>query len=400
MEIKASDTYRCELSGGLSYDSILSLMELYQPLISPQAVVVYLTLAAEANPPRTQQSHSRLFALTSIDPMAFDRAVAKLEEYMLVRVWQKVSDNRTSYIYMLNTPMSVKSFTSSSIYMNRYMNAMGSKQLETTLSRLNNDSLSTQGYKDITRAVVHKNSVRKEEEEVNYTKVKPRYRFSVDDTTINFDYEQFIASTSPLVYPVELRTQENLSLIGKLATVYGLSVDQMRVLVSRSVSMSTMEFNAERLKLLAAKTKGEITKAADIYSLSPVSFLQARQNGAEVTLTDKKMIEHLAMDMHFSNEVINVMIEYILSVSANRLNPKFVDMVAGEWARDGIETKEQALLEVRKTVSKNTGRSRSNIKIDMPEYIRQQQEGSLPKSRKATEETLSAVKELQNRMKD
>jgi replication initiation and membrane attachment protein DnaB len=174
----------------------------------------------------------------------------------------------------------------------------------------------------------------------------------------------------------------------------------MRVLVSRSVSMSTMEFNAERLKLLAAKTKGEITKAADIYSLSPVSFLQARQNGAEVTLTDKKMIEHLAMDMHFSNEVINVMIEYILSVSANRLNPKFVDMVAGEWARDGIETKEQALLEVRKTVSKNTGRSRSNIKIDMPEYIRQQQEGSLPKSRKATEETLNAVKELQNRMKD
>lgn len=398
MEIKASDTYRCELSGGLSFEGIVSLMELYQPLISAQAAVVYLTLAAEASALRTQQSHSRLFALCGIDPLTFDRALAKLEEYMLVRVYEREGENRTAYIYMLNTPMSVKTFTANGIYMNRYMNAMGQKQTETTLSKLNGESLSTQGYKDITRAVTHK-SYANENEEVSYTKVKPRYRFSVDDTTINFDYEKFISSTSPLVYPVELRTTENMSLIGKLATVYGLSADQMRILVSRCVSLSTMEFNAEKLKILAARTKGEITKAADVYSLSPVSFLQAKQNGAQVTAADKKLIEHLAMDMHFSNEVINVMLEYILSVSDNRLNPKFVDMVAGEWARDGIETKEQALLETKKQVRKSS-QAKTNIKVDMPEYIRQQQEGNLPKSRKATQETLDAVRELQNKMKD
>ncbi len=398
MEIKASDTYRCELTGGLSFESIVSLMELYQPLISAQAAVVYMTLAAEASSLRTQQSHSRLFALCGIDPLTFDRAMAKLEEYMLVRIYRKESENRSNYIYILNPPMSARSFTNSAIFMNRYMNAMGSKQMETTLSKLSSDTLSTQGYQDITRTVVH-TATRKEEEDLSYTKVKPRYRFSVDDTTINFDYEKFIASTSPLVYPVELRTTENLSLIGKLATVYGLSPDQMRILVSRCVSLSTMEFNADRLKILAARTEGEVTKAADIYSLSPVSFLQAKQNGAQVTPTDKKMIEHLAMDMHFSNEVINVMLEYILSVSSNRLNPKFVDMVAAEWARDGIETKEQALLEAKKQIRK-TSSQKTNIRIDMPEYIRQQQEGNLPKSKKATEETLNAVRELQNKMKD
>jgi replication initiation and membrane attachment protein DnaB len=104
--------------------------------------------------------------------------------------------------------------------------------------------------------------------------------------------------------------------------------------------------------------------------------------------------------MHFSNEVINVMLEYILSVSANRLNPRFVDMVAGEWARDGIETKEQALLQAKKSVSKNRNSTGSPIKVDMPEYIRQQQEGTLPKSRKATQETLDMVREMQNKMKD
>ncbi|MDO4521455.1 MAG: DnaD domain protein, partial [Erysipelotrichaceae bacterium] len=182
------------------------------------------------------------------------------------------------------------------------------------------------------------------EEESGYTTFKPRYRFtSVDDTTINFDYERFIASTSALVYPVELRTQENLATIGKLATIYGLSANQMRILVSKCVNLKTMEFNSDKLRILASRTEGTQKASSDVYSLSPVSFLQAKQNGAEVTMTDKRMIEHLSMDMHFSNEVINVMLEYILSVSANRLNPRFVDMVAGEWARDGIETKEQAL---------------------------------------------------------
>ena len=401
MEIKASDTYRCELTGGISFEAVVSLCELYQPLITPAAAVVYLTMAAEASSLKTQQSHSRLFSLTSMDPIAFDRAVARLEEYMLVRVYCRKGERNDSYIYVLNVPMSAKNFTASQIYMKRYMNAMGSKQTETTLSRLQSDSVPTQGYQDITRTVIHHNE-EMAEEETNYTPVKPRYRFAgVEDTAINFDYERFIASTSSLVYPVELRTQENLATIGRLATVYGLTADQMRILVSKCVNLKTMEFNSEKLRILAARTEGEVKASSDVYSLSPVSFLQAKQNGAEVTMTDKRLIEHLSLDMHFPNEVINVMLEYILSVSSNRLNPRFVDMVAGEWARDGIETKEQALLEAKKAVTKNRKQnSGTNIRIDMPEYIRQQQEGTLPKSRKATQETLDMVKEMQKKMKD
>ena len=37
------------------------------------------------------------------------------------------------------------------------------------------------------------------------------------------------------------------------------------------------------------------------------------------------------------------MIEHILKISQNRLNRNFVDMVAAEWARDGVTTKQQAL---------------------------------------------------------
>ena len=125
MEIKASDTYRCELTGGISFEAVVSLCELYQPLITSAAAVVYLTMAAEASSLKTQQSHSRLFSLTSMDPIAFDRAVARLEEYMLVRVYCRKGERNDSYIYVLNVPMSAKNFTASQIYMKRYMNAIG-----------------------------------------------------------------------------------------------------------------------------------------------------------------------------------------------------------------------------------------------------------------------------------
>lgn len=49
--------------------------------------------------------------------------------------------------------------------------------------------------------------------------------------------------------------------------------------------------------------------------------------------------------MEFSDDVINEMMEYILKRSENKLRKIFVEMVAGEWARDEVKTKEDALLE-------------------------------------------------------
>jgi len=51
-----------------------------------------------------------------------------------------------------------------------------------------------------------------------------------------------------------------------------------------------------------------------------------------------------------------VMIEYIRERSDNQLNSRFVDMVAGEWARDGVHTREEALKERNKKAVNSYGR--------------------------------------------
>ena len=368
MELKPKDSYRTECSFSLSDSMMQSLVILYQPLITPEALVVYLTLQAEAG--RTvMETHSRLFALTGISADVFDRACAKLEEYMLLRRYVREAETKNSYIYVLNAPMNPKDFMSSALYMNRYTKVLGIRQAESSALLLKAHEVSTQGYRDITRTVRHMPEEHAMDKTVEYVTVKPRNNFLNDDSTIVFDYEKFIATTSSLVFPVELRTQENLYLIGKLATVYGLGPDRMRVLVKDCVNLATMEFDGEKLRLKASREKPEQTTSGDPYSLAPVSFLQSKQNGAQVSRADQKILEHLAMDMHFPSEVINVMIEYILSVSSNRLHPNFVDMVAGEWARDGVQTKEQALLETKKKIRSAPSGKQSSVVVPLPEIF-------------------------------
>lgn len=397
MDIRADDRYKIELRNGLSQDDFQSLMILYQPLCGSEGIVIYLTLASEAANMHGQDSHRRLFSLMDTQADVFSRALVRLEEYMLLRTYCKKGDSYNSYIYVLNKPMSASDFFQNRVLSSRYLNAVGQKQFTITESRLNRTEIVTQGYEDITHTVDFSSEEKNLDQEVSYVKVKPRYQFSSkdEDQNINFDYEHFIATTSVLVFPAELRTRENLALIGKLATVYGLSADRMRILVSKCTSIETMQFDQDKLRYLASHSKPDITRAKDPYSLSPVSFLQAKQNGAMVSTTDKNLLAHLSLDMNFSNEVINVMIEYILKISDNRLNPKFVDMVAGEWARDGITTKEQALMETKKQTHHRNANKR--VKITVPQWYgnKETQQNS---SDKASKETIDEIQKLQKQM--
>lgn len=398
MEIKPKDTYRCECLHGVSQEALTSLMTFYQPLVGSDAILIYLTLTAESQNPHGQDSFQRLFTLMGIPSATFSNACTKLEEYMLMRTYVKESETKNSYIYILNLPLNGQEFASNRFYMSRYLSTVGQAQSEISVTRAAGGTVSIQGYQDITHAV--KNLKQDDyDRSVPYVEVKPKYVFSTDDTSIHFDYERFLAQCTDLVFPVALRTQENMALIGRLATIYGLSVDRMLILIKECIKLSTMEFDTEKLKVKAARCESDVVPGKDVYDFSPVSFLQSKQNGIPVSYTDKKLVEHLAVDMHFSNAVINIMLEYILQVSQNRLSPKFVDMVAGEWARDGIETKEQALLETKKKLQ-TVKSSRGSAKIELPEYMKKQKEEGLPQEEKASDEQIQAAMELQRKMKE
>ena len=393
MELKTGDVYRIECGSFLSDDLTISLFSLYQPLIGRDAAALYMTLYSEGCRQKTQETHARLLAILNMSIDDLERARIRLEEYLLLRVFMQTQETRTSYVYVLNAPLSVSSFLAQKELTGLLAAALGGRQMELTAAKLQPAGLPGANYKEITRAVSHARRSAGLDRTVDYSRPEKRYRFSDEETEINFDYERFLTQTSTLVFPAELRTRENMQLIGQLATVYGLSADRMRILVMRCININTMTFDAEKLKVLCQKTQPDVTQAKDPYSLPPVSFLQARQNGAPVSVADRRILENLSLNMKFSGEVINIMIEYILRVSQNRLVKSFVDMVAGEWARDGVKTREQAFAAARKTPPGGGGGRKAAR--EMPEYYERVENSS---EEKASDEQLQEVQEMMKRM--
>ena len=389
--LRNEDTFRVECVNSISEDSIVSLANLYQPLIGGDGLLLYLTLHAEARHQRAQATHKHLCRImNNISLDTLERARLRLEEYNLLRAYMRQGSGHDAWIYHLNTPLPTMDFLSNQIYLSRFRNEVGAKDTDEIVARLGNVGLSLQGYKDVTRQI-RTTPVERTMPEPAWTTVRPRYQFSSGNEKIDFDYERFLATTSAAVFPIVLRTQENMALIGRLGTVYGISADRMRQLIANCTVPDPAFFNADKLKLMCKKEKVQTKNTHDPYSLPPVSFLQSLMNGREVPLAEKKILENLSTQMHFSNEVINVLIAYVLKISDNRLSARFVSSVAAQWARDGIETKEQALLEAKK----NLHSSRSYQKVELPAYMNK----PLPESKPASEQLVQKVKAMQQEMK-
>ena len=51
----------------------------------------------------------------------------------------------------------------------------------------------------------------------------------------------------------------------------------------------------------------------------------------------------LVVDLKLNPAVCNVLIDYILKTQNNRLVKSYVEVVAGEWKRAGLETAKEAM---------------------------------------------------------
>lgn len=363
METGVEDTYRVKCVSGLSADSLAALAQFYLPLIRMDGLALYMVLFAEERGNALAHTHRRLLSLLDCTLADFEGARNRLEEYLLLQTYVR----QGRYVYVLKMPLSVASFCQMSSFYGLYQKAIGTKEASAT-EMMYADTISLSGYREVTHPVIYSGDVSRV-----VSVPKATYAPVGDMEQVVFDYEHFFAITTALVFPIALRTRENLYQIGRLASVYGISVQRMHLLVGKAVDLSQQRLDLEKLKVLCAKENPPVEVMADAYAMSPLSFLQSRMHGAKVPYVDRKLLEHLAMDMHFSNEVINVMIEYILKVSDNKLVSSFVDMVAGEWAREGINDRQSAQKKAAQSLKK-VSRGRTDV---LPAYLQKKEMKSI-----------------------
>jgi len=90
-----------------------------------------------------------------------------------------------------------------------------------------------------------------------------------------------------------------------------------------------------------------------------------KNNGNEPTRRDLKLIEDLLVDYKLKPGVVNVLLDYAINVNNKKLTRGFVETIAGEWQRKGIETVEDAMNNCEKVHKKSSKRNYKDDNVNM-----------------------------------
>lgn len=127
---------------------------------------------------------------------------------------------------------------------------------------------------------------------------------------------------------------------------------------------------------------------------SPYDFIKSKYKTGNPSSSDLSIISYLLIDLNLKPGVVNVLVDYVLRINNNKLIKSFVEVIASQWRKSGIETVEDAMNiaeEEYKKRNKTTEKKTTKIKPQQPEWFN--------KEIKKNEATKEEIQALESRMK-
>ena len=334
-----------QVDNSYTTQSQASLCLLYYPLIGKDAYILYGILNSFQN---GQIDQEKLISLVHLNENQFDKARSVLEEFGLLKTY--FNPNNRRWIYVLYAPLEPNEFLKHETFGRLFMNETGSLNYDFMTLHFSKETSVDDSFMDISKPLdVNRLNRWNNEKEKKYQQVKPEFVLAKE---YQFDFDTFFNGMDR-IFPTKYRTKENLSLIARLANVHGIEAKEMKKFVQRSTNPKN-GFDPDNLKRQVMYIHTDSKSYADPYSMPPIQFMASKQNGAPVSTIDQNIIQSLCMNYPFSNEVVNVLIEYCLAKTDNKFNKSYVEKVAASWARAGVDSKEKALEKVNPKKKKAT----------------------------------------------
>lgn len=314
----------------LSSEQRQSLNLLYGPLMGKNSICLYEFLGSIQNLVELED----VYLLLNMNASQFDIARNRLEQYHLIETYVHEGD----MLILLYAPLLPDSFLCHETYSRLYLASVGAKCFDKVKAMLYKDKTVSSSYTKVESPLdVSILDSWNESKEIAFEKVKPTIKQKYD-----FDFATLFKGMDR-IFPVRLRTSENLDRIAEMAKIYGIDAKDMRKYVQRSTNPSTHVFDLEKLKDMVMRNRKvmEVSKAP--YKMSPVKFLQNKQNGIPVVKSDQALIERLCKEFQFPIEVVNTLIEYTLQQTNQQFSRNYVEKVAASWVRLGVDSRKKAL---------------------------------------------------------
>lgn len=314
----------------LSSEQRQSLNLLYGPLIGKNSICLYEFLGSIQNLVELED----VYLLLNINASQFDIARNHLEQYHLIETYVHEAD----MLILLYAPLLPDSFLCHETYSRLYLASVGAKCFDKVKAMLYKDKMVSSSYTKVESPLdVSILDAWNESKEIAYEKVKPTIKQKYD-----FDFATLFKGMDR-IFPVRLRTSKNLDRIAEMAKIYGIDAKDMRKYVQRSTNPSTHVFDLEKLKDMVMRNRKVMEVSKDPYKMSPVKFLQNKQNGIPVVKSDQALIERLCKEFQFPIEVVNTLIEYTLQQTNQQFSRNYVEKVAASWVRLGVDSRKKAL---------------------------------------------------------
>ena len=314
----------------LSSEQRQSLNLLYGPLMGKNSICLYEFLASIQNLVELED----VYLLLNMNASQFDIARNRLEQYHLIETYVHEGD----MLILLYAPLLPDSFLCHETYSRLYLASVGAKCFDKVKAMLYKDKTVSSSYTKVESPLdVSILDSWNESKEIAFEKVKPTIKQKYD-----FDFATLFKGMDR-IFPVRLRTSENLDRIAEMAKIYGIDAKDMRKYVQRSTNPSTHVFDLEKLKDMVMRNRKVMEVSKDPYKMSPVKFLQNKQNGIPVVKSDQALIERLCKEFQFPIEVVNTLIEYTLQQTNQQFSRNYVEKVAASWVRLGVDSRKKAL---------------------------------------------------------
>ena len=314
----------------LSSEQRQSLNLLYGPLMGKNSICLYEFLGSIQNLVELED----VYLLLNMNASQFDIARNRLEQYHLIETYVHEGD----MLILLYAPLLPDSFLCHETYSRLYLASVGAKCFDKVKAMLYKDKTVSSSYTKVESPLdVSILDSWNESKEIAFEKVKPTIKQKYD-----FDFATLFKGMDR-IFPVRLRTSENLDRIAEMAKIYGIDAKDMRKYVQRSTNPSTHVFDLEKLKDMVMRNRKVMEVSKDPYKMSPVKFLQNKQNGIPVVKSDQALIERLCKEFQFPIEVVNTLIEYTLQQTNQQFSRNYVEKVAASRDRLGVDSRKKAL---------------------------------------------------------
>lgn len=382
MSVLPADTFIVTNKTVLNDKDRSLLILLYQPIIGSTSISLYYTFWSYLDKSEllsNEWTHHHILRDMMISNSEFIEAKEKLEAIGLIKTYLK-SGNINNYIYELYSPMNASEFINNPLLNTALASNVGKLEYERLINYFKIPKINLKEYEDITKKFsdVFDYSSVPITDNLIYDLKKSSHRKL--ELLSKIDINTILSLISDEILNKKSLTKDTKEFLYKISYIYNYDNDDMIELIRNSISekhtidKKLLQENASKyyrydnlgkLPSIIYKNQPEYLRKENLdtsnrskmihlfETTSPYDFINSKYKTGNPTSSDLAIVSYLLIDLNLKPGVVNVLIDYVLKINNNKLIKKFVEVIAAQWSKSGIETVEDAMKIAEKEYKKS-----------------------------------------------